>query len=76
MAIIRIFHDEYKTLNLKAVAHTVRALMMEDKLINYGRIICNGYDTCSIMVTGDYPYALLKMRLEGYCPWVKWMVEY
>lgn len=75
MAIIRIFHDEYKTLNLKAVAHTVRALMMEDKLINYGRIICNGYDTCAIMVMGDYPYALLKMRLEGYCPWVKWMVE-
>lgn len=77
MLVVRLRREKkgYKTINLKYVAHTVRAMALEDGLISYARIFQRNKEICTMVVQTELPGFLLQHKFENYCPFVEWLVD-
>lgn len=77
MLVVRLMKGKsgYKTINLKYIAHTVRAMAIEDGLISYARIFQRDREVCTMIVQTELPGFLLQHKFENYCPFVEWLAE-
>lgn len=76
MNIIRLYHNKrYKNICLGDVAHILKAMLKEDAMISYGRVIFKGYEECTLLVKPEAPIDLITFRLHDYCPYVRYITQ-